>query len=97
MTTHCMPHSVGRITRTHTTQGAVVEKGTPIVTLSLLDPVQINVAVSVNEDRKIETGVRAMAFPKDPIDPEDQPIAVPAIVYEKEALLIVIHEHFRST
>jgi multidrug efflux pump subunit AcrA (membrane-fusion protein) len=76
----------GRITRTHTTQGAVVEKGTPIVTLSLMDPIQINVAVSAAEDRKIQTGDRVLVFPKDPIDPDREPIAVPAIVYEKGAV-----------
>jgi multidrug efflux pump subunit AcrA (membrane-fusion protein) len=76
----------GRITQTHTTMGAVVEKGTPIVTLSLMDPIQINIAVSAAEDRKIQTGDRVLVYPKDPIDPDGEEIVVPAIVYEKGAV-----------
>ena len=76
----------GRITRTHTTQGAVVEKGVPIVTLSLMDPIQINVSVSASEDRRIETGDRVAVLPKDPINPDGEPVEVPAIVYEKGAV-----------
>ena len=51
-----------------------------------MDPIQINVAVSAAEDRKIQTGDRVLVFPKDPIDPDREPIAVPAIVYEKGAI-----------
>jgi multidrug efflux pump subunit AcrA (membrane-fusion protein) len=84
----CVLHAPfnGRITRIHTTEGAVVEKGTQIVMLSLMDPMQINVAVSAAEDRKIQTGDRVMVFPKDPINPDGEEIEVPAIVYEKGAV-----------
>ncbi len=76
----------GRITRQHVSQGAVVEAGTPIVTLSLMDPIQVQVAVSADEDRKIQTGDRAILFPKDPLRPDNEPARVNAIVYEKGAV-----------
>jgi len=76
----------GRVTRVHTTQGAVVKQGIPIVTLSLMDPIQVKVAVSANEDRKIDTGDRVVVYPKHPIDPDAPPIEVQAIVYEKGAV-----------
>ena len=76
----------GRITRVHTSQGAVVEQGTPIVTLSLMDPIQVKVAISANEDRRINTGDRVLLYPRDPIDPDGPPIEVRAIVFEKGAV-----------
>ncbi|MDC0935114.1 HlyD family efflux transporter periplasmic adaptor subunit [Pirellulales bacterium] len=76
----------GRITHVHTTQGAVVEQGTPLVTLSLMDPIQVKVAVSANEDRKIQTGDRVLVYPRDPIEPDGRPIEVQAMVYEKGAV-----------
>ncbi len=76
----------GRITQIHVTQGAVVDAGMPIVTLSLMDPIQVQVEVSANEDRRILTGDRAMLYPNDPIDPEGKPVQVNALVYEKGAV-----------
>lgn len=76
----------GRITRVQTTQGAVVKQGQSIVTLSLMDPIQVKVAISANEDRAIETGDRVLIYPKDPIDPEGKPIEVQSLVFEKGAV-----------
>ena len=76
----------GRITRLHVSQGAVVEAGTPVVTLSLMDPIQVQVAVSADEDRKIQTGDRAILYPKDPLNTDGTPAPVNAIVYEKGAV-----------
>ena len=76
----------GRITGIHVTQGAVVEAGTPVVTLSLMDPIQVQVEVSADEDRRIRTGDRVMLYPSDPIDPEGKPVQVYALVYEKGAI-----------
>ena len=73
----------GRITRIHVSQGAVVDAGTPVVTLSLMDPIQVQVAVSADEDRRIQIGDRAMLYPKDPLHPDGEPTQVNAIVYEK--------------
>ena len=76
----------GRITRLHVSQGAVVDAGTPVVTLSLMDPIQVQVAVSADEDRRIQTGDRAILYPKDPLQPAGEPAPVNAIVYEKGAV-----------
>lgn len=76
----------GRITDIHVTQGAVVDAGTPVVTLSLMDPIQVQVEVSADEDRRVQTGDRAMLYPSDPIDPDRKPVQVNALVYEKGAV-----------
>jgi len=76
----------GRITQIHVTQGAVVDAGIPVVKLSLMDPIQVQVEVSADEDRRIQTGDRAILYPKDPIDPEGKPAQVNALVYEKGAI-----------
>lgn len=73
----------GRITGIHVTQGAVVEAGTPVVTLTLMDPIQVQVAVSADDDRRIQTGDRAFLYPKDPVALNGEPRVVPALVFEK--------------
>ncbi len=75
----------GRITAVHIAEGAVVSAGTPVVTLTLMDPMRIQVQVSADDERELETGDRALVFPKDPFDP-DKRIPVNAIVFEKSAV-----------
>ncbi len=75
----------GRITKVHIWEGAVVSAGMPIVTLTLMDPVRIQVQVSADDERDIETGDRAVIWPKDPLhDGERMPVN--AIVFEKSAV-----------
>ncbi len=75
----------GRITKVHISEGAVVQAGMPIVTLTLMDPVRIQVEVSADDERDIETGDRAVIWPKDPLhDGERMPVN--AIVFEKSAV-----------
>ena len=74
----------GRITEVHTALGAVVEAGTAIVTLTLMDPVHIQVQVSADDERDIETGDRGVIYPKDPDSGERVPVN--AIVFEKSAV-----------
>lgn len=76
----------GRITRVHVTQGAVVQAGNPVVTLSLLDPIKIEVQVSADHDRRIHTGDRVEIFPKDPIGQRGETMPFHAMVYEKGAV-----------
>lgn len=76
----------GRITKVYVTQGAVVDAAVPVVTLSLMDPIQVQVEVSADEDRRIQTGDRAILYPKDPINLEGKPAQVNALVYEKGAV-----------
>ncbi len=75
----------GRITKVHISEGAVVSAGMPIVTLTLMDPVRIQVEVSADDERDIKTGDRAIIWPKDPLyDGKRMPIN--AIVFEKSAV-----------
>ncbi len=75
----------GRITKVHISEGAVVQAGMPIVTLTLMHPVRIQVEVSADDERDIETGDRAIIWPKDPLyDGERSPVN--AIVFEKSSV-----------
>jgi hypothetical protein len=64
----------------------VVGEGSPVVTLSLMDPIQVQVAVSADDDRRLRTGDPAMLYPKDPLRPDGESTAVNALVYEKGAI-----------
>jgi RND family efflux transporter MFP subunit len=75
----------GRITKVHISEGAVIEAGTPVVTLTLMDPVQVQVEVSADDERTIKTGDRAVLWPKDPLHGGER-VAVNAIVFEKSAV-----------
>lgn len=75
----------GRITEVHVSQGAVVAAGTAVVTLTLMDPVQIQVQVSPDEERQIQTGDRAIIFPKDPLKNGER-VPVHGLVFEKGAV-----------
>ena len=46
----------GRITKAHVGRGALVQAGTPVVTLTLLDPMKVVFTVSAAEDRRIGEG-----------------------------------------
>ena len=75
----------GRITKVHIWEGAVVSAGMPIVTLTLMDPVRIQVEVSADDERDIETGDRAIIWPKDPLHNGER-MPINAIVFEKSAV-----------
>ena len=75
----------GRITKVHISEGAVVKVGAPVVTLTLMDPVRIQVEVSADDEREIKTGDRAVIWPKDPLH-DGERIPVNTIVFEKSAV-----------
>ncbi|MGC1951453.1 MAG: efflux RND transporter periplasmic adaptor subunit [Gammaproteobacteria bacterium] len=75
----------GRITSVQVTQGAVVQAGTAVVTLTLMDPLQVQVEVSADDERAIKTGDRAMIYPKDPLH-EGKRVPINGIVFEKGAV-----------
>lgn len=75
----------GRITNVYISEGAVVSPGAPVVTLTLMDPVRVQVEVSADDEREIKTGDRAIIWPKDPLY-QGAPIPVNAIVFEKSAV-----------
>jgi len=76
----------GRITRVYVTQGAVVTAGNRVVTLSLMDPVKIEVQVSADQERRIQTGDRVKLYPKHPVSPTRKTAGFHAMVYEKGAV-----------
>ncbi len=76
----------GRVTEIHATQGAVVSAGQPVVTLTLMDPIQIQVEVSADTERRIRTGDRAWVYPKDPTNPDRAEVQVNALIFEKGAV-----------
>ncbi len=84
----------GRITKVHISEGAVVQAGMPIVTLTLMDPVRIQVEVSADDERDIETGDRAVIWPKDPLHNGER-MPVNAIVFEKSAVADLALRTFR--
>jgi multidrug efflux pump subunit AcrA (membrane-fusion protein) len=53
----------GRITQQHLSRGAYVQAGSKVVTLTLLDPIKVVVAVSAADDRQIALGGYAKVFP----------------------------------
>lgn len=73
----------GRITSVHVTQGTVVAAGVPVVTLTLMDRVQVE--VSADDERAIQTGDRAIIYPQHPRHGGRQ-VPVNAIVFEKSAV-----------
>ena len=75
----------GRITKVYISEGAVVKAGTPVVTLTLMDPVRVQVEVSADDERDIKTGDRVIIWPKDPLNSEAR-VPVNAIVFEKNAV-----------
>ena len=75
----------GRITAVHISQGAVVDAGSPVVTLTLMDPVYVRIEVSADDEREIRTGERALIYPKDSTA-SGKRIPVAAIVFEKSAV-----------
>ena len=75
----------GRITKVYISEGAVVSGGTPVVTLTLMDPVRIQVEVSADDERDIGTGDRAIIWPKDPLH-DGKRVPINAIVFEKSAV-----------
>jgi len=75
----------GRVTAIHVSQGAVVKEGTTVVTLTLMDPVQVQVEVSADDERQIQTGDRAIIYAKDPLK-KGKAVPLNALVFEKAAV-----------
>ncbi len=85
----------GRITAIQASQGAVVTAGQQVVTLTLMDPIQVRVEVSADMERRIRTGDRAWVFPKDPTDPDRKSVQINALVFEKGAVANLDTRTFR--
>lgn len=61
----------GRITKQHVSRGAFASPGTPIVTLTLLDPIKLVVAVSSDDDRRLGRGEFARIYSSNLPDSSD--------------------------
>ena len=46
----------GRVAEVHVIPGGYVQPGTPVVTLLLMDPIKVTVAVSAQTDRQLNFG-----------------------------------------
>lgn len=46
----------GRITTVHTSAGGLVSPSKPVVTLTLMDPMKVSIAVSADDDRRLRLG-----------------------------------------
>ena len=53
----------GRITALHASHGDFVQAGTPVVTLTLIDPIKVSVTVSAQRERQIRPGEHAFVLP----------------------------------
>lgn len=87
----------GKITAIHAVQGAVLSAGLAVATLSLLDPIQVHVAVSADADRRIRTGDKAWIYPKDPVDPDGARMSIAAVVFDKNSVSNPKTRTFRIT
>lgn len=61
----------GRITKQHVSRGAFAQPGSAIVTLTLLDPIKLVVAVSSEDDRRLTRGEFASIYSTDLPDKSD--------------------------
>lgn len=87
----------GRVTAIHANKGAVLDAGAPVVTFSLQDPIQVEVNVSADDDRRIRTGDKAKIFPKDPLQPSGQRLRREALIFEKSGVADPRTRTFRIT
>jgi len=85
----------GRVTAVHVAQGAVVKEGQAVLTLTLMDPIKVAVAVSAEVDRQILWGDPVKLRPRDPTDPEGGREDVLARVFEKAEVGDIATRSFR--
>ncbi len=55
----------GRITNVHVSHGDWVQPGSPVITLTLIDPIKVSVSVSAEQERSIPPGEHAFVYPTD--------------------------------
>ncbi|MBI4616747.1 MAG: HlyD family efflux transporter periplasmic adaptor subunit [Planctomycetes bacterium] len=73
----------GRITKLHAARGAMVAAGDAVVTLSILDPVRVSIAVSADADQAIRPGDRAYIRTRSSVSGEAQATPQHAWVLDK--------------
>lgn len=55
----------GRITERHMGLGGYVQPGSPVVTLTMMDPIKVVVMATAEDSRRLPAGSQAAVFPKD--------------------------------
>ncbi|MDJ0522866.1 MAG: HlyD family efflux transporter periplasmic adaptor subunit [Planctomycetota bacterium] len=85
----------GRITKIHASQGDFVAAGTPVLSLTLIDPIKVSVTVSADRERQIQPGSYATVTPAPTKNPEpdaddekeeDEAVQLFGTVFEKGAV-----------
>ena len=75
----------GRITTVHVGEGSYIQPGSPIVTLTMMNPIQVEVTTSATEDDRLVVGSDAKIYPT--IGTQvDLTRGVQATLYEKEGI-----------
>ncbi len=54
----------GRVTQQHVSRGAFAQPGSGVVTLTLIDPIQITLTLSADDERRLVMGSTAQIFPR---------------------------------
>lgn len=76
----------GRVTAVHLGRGSFVQSGNSVVTLTLLNPIQISVAVSAEDDRRLFLGAPVQVRPISPPVGFDVERGLSGVVFEKNQI-----------
>ena len=86
----------GRVTAVHLSEGALASPGAPIVTLTLFNPIQVEVTVSADVDRQLFVGAPALVFPFSDGRPSSLEGGLPATVLERGGVADAATRTFRA-
>lgn len=84
----------GRVTEHHAGEGSFVAAGSPVVTLTMMTPVEIEISVSADEDERLAVGMDAMVYPMVG-NKIDQDLGIRATLYEKRGVADASTRTFR--
>lgn len=81
----------GRIAKTHVIVGGFVSAGKPVASLVMMDPIEVELAISADTDRRINQGDSVMLFPAG----SEQPLR--GVVHRKDTVADPATRTFRLT
>ena len=83
----CVLHApfAGRITAVHVAEGSVVSASTPVVTLTMMTPIEVELTVSAAVDDELVLGTDAIVYPMNGSEPDTER-AVRATLFEKRGV-----------
>lgn len=86
----------GRITAVHVSRGGSVSPGAPVVTLTLVDPIQVTATVSAADERRIRPGVHVAIDPRGVGVPTlSNGLPIHGVVFEKASVADAATRTFR--